>query len=104
MPPRKRHLDGSSAESIEPSEAHLVEDERNATVEHGSGGVVTFSSGMVVRPAVGFVEEGWRRFACPHCGAKHDVQYPAGQSPGTWNVPFSCQAGCGCVQDPLPVS
>lgn len=103
MPPRRRHLDESDDSPIEPGEPHIVEDERSATAERGTG-VVTFSSGMVLRLASGELEDGWRRFGCPNCGQKHDVGYPAGQSPGTWNVPFSCQAGCGCVQDPIPVS
>jgi len=63
------------------------------------------SSGMTLQLAAeGEPAEGARRFGCPNCGAKHDVTYPAGQTPGTWAVSFACLAGCGHALGVIPVT
>ena len=56
-----------------------------------------------LRLADGELAEGWRRFGCPSCGVKHDVLQPTQQTPGTWEVDFTCES-CEVHIPRLPVT
>lgn len=58
---------------------------------------------QALRLAEGALEEGWRRFGCPRCGVKYDVLQPTQQTPGTWEVDFTCES-CDLHVARLPVT